>query len=156
VQKSSDVSEGIRLRASPDVETGRPFGFGRSSTPGWPRSRVFRCEGGTGVMKYDYQNLVVPDAVKGNVCLRTTPGAGISAAKHHKARAEVLQRCSSGGLGLWSSRWASKTALFMQVSVSSRGIGSDPCWIPPQMRSELWEAVPSCRFSLLMFCLQRS
>jgi hypothetical protein len=74
-----------------------------------------------------YENLVVPGVVKANVCLETTLMAVISAAKHQKGRAEVSQPPSSGDSKLWSSRRAYETVVFIQVSVSSRGLGSGRC-----------------------------
>ena len=74
-----------------------------------------------------YENLVVPDAGKVNVCPKTSSLAATSGVKRQKTRAEVAKLPSSGDLTLSSSRRVSETVVFIQVSVSSRGLGSGQC-----------------------------
>ena len=74
-----------------------------------------------------YEILVLPDAVKANVCPKTISTPVVSAAKRQKARAEVSPLPSPGDSRLWGSRWAPETVVFIQVSVISNGLGSGQC-----------------------------
>lgn len=74
-----------------------------------------------------YEILVLPDAVKANVCPKTISMAVVSAAKRQNARAEVSQLPSPGDSRLWGSRWAPEAVVFIQVSMSASGLGSGQC-----------------------------
>jgi hypothetical protein len=74
-----------------------------------------------------YENLVVPDAVDANVCPKTTSMAATSEAKRQKARAEASHPHRWGDWKVRRGGRVCETAVFIQVSVSASGFGSDPC-----------------------------
>ena len=74
-----------------------------------------------------YENLVVPDAGNANVCPKLTSMAETTAARHQKACAQLSHLPSLADSRVWDSRLVPEMVVFIQVSVSLRGLGSGQC-----------------------------
>lgn len=73
------------------------------------------------------ENLGFPDAVDANVCPKSTLVAVTPAAKPQNARVGTSHLPLSGDWQLRGGCQTSQTVVFIQVSVSSSGLGSYQC-----------------------------